>query len=91
MGSYFVRMKRNTPRKLFQMLPGLQDPYKIKKMCFCWIAGLGGSDKNIYQSEGVPRTGYFILAHVGTGAGQIWASFRRRRPAKFSKVGNPRK
>ena len=26
----------------------------------------------IYQSEGFPRTGYFIPAHVGTGAGQIW-------------------
>ena len=24
------------------------------------------------QSEGFPRTGYFIPAHVGTGAGQIW-------------------
>ena len=26
----------------------------------------------IYQSEVFPRTGYFIPAHVGTGAGQIW-------------------
>ena len=26
----------------------------------------------LYQSEGVPRTGYFIPAHVGAGAGQVW-------------------
>ena len=26
----------------------------------------------VYQSEGFPRMGYFIPAHVGTGAGQIW-------------------
>ena len=32
----------------------------------------------LYQSEGFPRTGYFIPAHVGAGAGQIWAFFRRR-------------
>ena len=31
MGSYFVRMKRTTSRKLFQLLPGLQDPYKTQK------------------------------------------------------------
>ena len=24
------------------------------------------------QSEGFPRTGYFIPAHVGAGAGQVW-------------------
>ena len=36
-----------------------------------------------YQSEGFPRTGYFIPAHVGAGAGQIWASFRRRLPGSF--------
>ena len=35
------------------------------------------------QSEGVPRTGYFIPAHVGTGAGPDLSSFRRRRPAIF--------
>ena len=38
------------------------------------------------QSEGFPRTGYFIPAHVGSGAGQIWASFRRRRPAHFWQI-----
>ena len=37
----------------------------------------------LYQSEGFPRTGYFIPAHVGAGAGQIWASFRRRLPGPF--------
>ena len=26
----------------------------------------------MYQSEGFPRTGYFIPAHVGAGAGQVW-------------------
>ena len=25
-----------------------------------------------HRSEGFPRTGYFIPAHVGTGAGQVW-------------------
>ena len=30
MGPYFVRMKPTTSRKLFQMLPGLQNPYKIQ-------------------------------------------------------------
>ena len=25
-----------------------------------------------YQSEGFPQTGYFIPAHVGAGAGQVW-------------------
>ena len=38
---------------------------------------------HINQSEGFPRTGYFIPAHVGAGAGQIWASFRRRLPGQF--------
>ena len=42
--------------------------------------------KILYQSEGFPRTGYFIPAHVGSGAGQIWASFRRRRPAHFWQI-----
>ena len=28
--------------------------------------------KHLYQSEGFPRTGYFIPAHVGAGAGQVW-------------------
>ena len=37
----------------------------------------------LYQSEGFPRTGYFIPAHVGTGAGPDLSSFRRRRPAYF--------
>ena len=36
-----------------------------------------------YQSEGVPRTGYLIPGHVGAGAGQIWAFFRRRLPGPF--------
>ena len=35
------------------------------------------------QSEGFPRTGYFIPAHVGSGAGPDLSSFRRRRPANF--------
>ena len=34
MGSYFVRMKRATPRKLFRMVTGLQDPYTIQKYIF---------------------------------------------------------
>ena len=38
----------------------------------------GGLYYILYQSEGFPQTGYFIPAHVGAGAGQIWASFRRR-------------
>ena len=37
----------------------------------------------VHQSEGFPRTGYFIPAHVGTGAGPDLSSFRRRRPAYF--------
>ena len=45
------------------------------------MLGLGGSKIN--QSEGFPRTGYFIPAHVGTGAGPDLSSFRRRRPAIF--------
>ena len=85
MGSYFVRMKRTTPRKLLELLPGLQDPYKIQKYVFLLDFGFWVLEIYffLYQSEGFPRTGYFIPAHVGTGAGQIWASFRRRRPAKL--------
>ena len=47
MGSYFVRMKRTIPRKLFHMVTGLQDPYKIQIYTFLLDFGVQGFG-NIY-------------------------------------------
>ena len=47
------------------------------------------------QSEGVPRTGYFIPAHVGAGAGQVWgvlppALFQGRKSQEISSLDGAR-
>ena len=57
----------------------MKNPKHVRKNVFMYIYIY----IYIYQSEGFPRTGYFIPAHVGAGAGQIWASFRRRLPGPF--------
>ena len=46
-GSYFVRMKPTTPRKLLEMLPGLRDPYKMQKYACLLDFGVQGFG-NIY-------------------------------------------
>ena len=48
-----------------------------------------------YQSEGFPRTGYFIPAHVGAGAGQVWgvlppALFQGRKSQEISSLDGTR-
>ena len=57
MGSYFVRMKRTIPRKLFHMVTGLQDPYKIQKYAFLLdfgVQGFGNIYIYIYPGMGGP-------------------------------------
>ncbi len=52
-----VRMKRITSRKLFKLLPGLQDPYKIQTHLFLLDVGSRGFGKNIFiyvPALGVP-------------------------------------
>ena len=49
----------------------------------------------LYQSEGFPRTGYFIPAHVGAGAGQVWgvlppALFQGRKSQEISSLDGTR-
>ena len=49
----------------------------------------------VYQSEGFPRTGYFIPAHVGAGAGQVWgvlppALFQGRKSQEISSLDGTR-
>ena len=46
------------------------------------------------QSEGFPRTGYFIPAHVGAGAGQVWrilppAPYKGRKSQDISYLDGP--
>ena len=48
----------------------------------------------INQSEGFPRTGYFIPAHVGAGAGQVWrilppAPYKGRKSQDISYLDGP--
>ena len=47
------------------------------------------------QREGFPRTGYFIPAHVGAGAGQVWgvlppALFQGRKSQEISSLDGTR-
>ena len=49
----------------------------------------------VHQSEGFPRTGYFIPAHVGAGTGQVWgvlppALFQGRKSQEISSLDGTR-
>ena len=70
---YSVRMKRTTSRKLFHMLPCLQDPYKIQKYTFLLDFGSRGFGKNIYIFPPIGGPLYILIRvttrHTWTVAG----------------------
>ena len=66
MGSYFVRMKRTASRKLFQVLPALQDPYKIQKHMLLYDFGFGFDPQTVQKTSEVHERGRHGLVRAHT-------------------------